>query len=60
MRAVRHRQGGRAEAVDHSHNDGRVRGLLCFNCNQGIGRFDDDVTTLRRAIEYLDRSRPTE
>lgn len=39
--------------VDHCHSSNRVRGLLCFNCNQGLGRFEDDVPTLRRAIEYL-------
>ncbi|MDQ3982067.1 MAG: endonuclease VII domain-containing protein [Actinomycetota bacterium] len=39
--------------VDHCHDSKRVRGLLCLNCNQGIGRFEDDVTTLRRAIDYL-------
>lgn len=39
--------------VDHSHRTRQVRGLLCLNCNQGIGRFEDDVPTLRRAIEYL-------
>jgi hypothetical protein len=39
--------------VDHCHDSARVRGLLCLNCNQGIGRFEDDIATLRRAIVYL-------
>ena len=39
--------------VDHCHDSSEVRGLLCLNCNQGIGRFEDDVSTLRRAIAYL-------
>ncbi|MDQ4024250.1 MAG: endonuclease VII domain-containing protein, partial [Actinomycetota bacterium] len=39
--------------VDHCHGTDEVRGLLCLNCNQGIGRFEDDVETLRRAIVYL-------
>ncbi|MDQ3914109.1 MAG: endonuclease VII domain-containing protein [Actinomycetota bacterium] len=39
--------------VDHCHDSSEVRGLLCLNCNQGIGRFEDDVPTLRRAMHYL-------
>lgn len=39
--------------VDHCHDSSEVRGLLCLNCNQGLGRFEDDIPTLRRAIVYL-------
>lgn len=39
--------------VDHCHETGRVRGLLCSRCNTGIGHLRDDVTILRRAIDYL-------
>ena len=41
-------------AVDHCHNKGFVRGLLCSKCNQGIGCFEDNVEYLKRAIEYLE------
>ncbi|MFE1789575.1 endonuclease VII domain-containing protein [Streptomyces sp. NPDC059525] len=40
--------------VDHCHETGRVRGVLCFNCNSAIGKLGDDPDTLRRAISYLE------
>lgn len=43
------------EHVDHSHETGKVRGILCFNCNQGLGNFRDDVGILVRAANYLIR-----
>lgn len=45
--------GVRALAVDHCHTTGRVRGILCPNCNTGLGKFRDDVGLLTRAITYL-------
>jgi hypothetical protein len=41
-------------AVDHVHDETkRVRGLLCGRCNSAIGLFDENPTTLVRAIQYL-------
>lgn len=40
--------------VDHDHKTGIVRGLLCHNCNRGIGLLQEDVTILKNAIEYLE------
>lgn len=40
-------------AVDHDHNTGRIRGLLCDPCNQILGIANDDPKLLARAIEHL-------
>lgn len=46
---------GKRLAVDHNHKTGKVRGLLCTQCNQGIGKFRDDIVLLEKAINYLDK-----
>lgn len=39
--------------VDHDHGTGKVRGLLCSNCNVGLGRFSDNYNLLLKAVEYI-------
>lgn len=62
-----HKQGGRCGicrrrlyskrykrfAVDHCHTSGKIRGLLCSNCNTAIGLLKEDPNALQRAIEWV-------
>ena len=41
-------------AVDHDHSTGKVRGLLCVNCNSALGKLKESTTLLQSAINYLD------
>jgi hypothetical protein len=43
-------------ATDHDHKTGKVRGILCNNCNHGLGHFKDNQTLLRLATDYLDKA----
>ena len=39
--------------IDHDHQTGEFRGVLCNTCNPALGLFKDDVELLKRAIKYL-------
>lgn len=41
--------------VDHNHMTGAIRQMLCHKCNQGIGSFNEDVSLLRAAVQYIQR-----
>ena len=43
----------RGHVVDHCHTTGRIRGILCHRCNQGLGLFRDNPDFLATAIKYL-------
>ena len=40
--------------VDHNHQTGKIRGLLCGSCNRGIGLLQENINVLQRAIAYLE------
>jgi len=44
----------RGWVVDHDHKTGRIRGLLCVNCNLLVGHAKDNPSTLRNAAKYLE------
>jgi len=40
--------------IDHDHETGKIRALLCHDCNTGIGKFQDDIILMKKAITYLE------
>lgn len=42
--------------IDHCHNSKIVRGVLCSSCNVGLGLLGDDISSLLKAIDYINKS----
>lgn len=42
--------------VDHDHETGKIRGVLCSSCNLGLGKFKDDLKLLKAAVKYIQTS----
>lgn len=40
--------------IDHNHETNKIRGILCGNCNMGLGHFKDNLDILKNAIKYLE------
>ena len=45
--------------IDHCHTTGKVRGLLCNNCNSGIGKLKESESIMLNAIEYIKKHKDT-
>jgi hypothetical protein len=45
--------------VDHCHESGKIRGLLCNTCNRALGLFKDNIQTLEKALFYLNEQSTT-
>lgn len=44
---------GKRLSIDHDHETGEIRGLLCYQCNVGLGNFKDNKSILENAVRYL-------
>ena len=51
---------GRRLSVDHDHDTGRVRGLLCIRCNNALRTLGDSESTLRTVLRYVEEPHVSE
>jgi hypothetical protein len=51
---------GKKWAVDHNHETKKVRGIVCYNCNVGLGKLGGTIRMLEAAIAYLRRNGETQ
>ena len=49
--------GNDTAVVDHNHETGVVRGILCRKCNKALGGFGDDISIIKKAFNYLEGNR---
>lgn len=49
------KKNGSSLQVDHSHETGAIRGILCYRCNIGLGYFKDNIILLEKAKNYLQK-----
>lgn len=47
---------GERACIDHCHDTGEVRGILCARCNTGIGMFNDNPGLIENALKYLEKN----
>lgn len=52
---IKYRYSGRRLSIDHNHTTGKIRGLLCHQCNAGLGNFKDNLNRIKAALNYLYR-----
>jgi len=50
---------GTGICIDHCHETGKVRGIICSGCNKGLGCFKDDPARMRAAADYIEKHRRT-
>ena len=46
--------------IDHCHDTGVVRGVLCPKCNKALGLFDDNLNIIKKSIKYLEQWKTTD